>query len=154
MASRKRWGQLSRATRERYARAGEAYGLTRRSVRERYNRGTMNPGSHNPVQRVPREWRRPPGTGGGGDVINAGEAAYRNVRRLMGDYLQFDDANLREAIRHMSTAAQLALANATEDEIAQWAKVQNAKQARGEKFPMDWAWYDSDGNWHNIWWYH
>lgn len=60
MASRKpAWGNLTRAYRDRVAKqAYEQWGLSRRAVREMYNRGTYRPGSRDPEQRTPLKIRK------------------------------------------------------------------------------------------------
>jgi hypothetical protein len=143
MASRRKFGSLSRATRDRYARAGQQYGLSRRSVREMYNRGTFNPGSRG-EKAVPRKFR-------GSDLSSE---AYRNIRRHLGDYLRFNDATVRANVTRMSPGAQAAAAFASEDELIYWAEAQNKSAAAAKHMPRDWGWFDAGHKWRNLFWYH
>lgn len=56
---RKSWGSHSRQYRDRIAQqAQQKYGLSRRSAREMYNRGTYRPGAKQAEDRVPQKVRK------------------------------------------------------------------------------------------------
>lgn len=166
MASPKRkFGDLGKAARERAARAGREYGLTRRQTRERYNRGTFNPLSSDPGKRVPLEYRH--FTGPGGTGVDWQEAALDNLRAKFGDYFKVNDDTLVFNAYHMSDDIARLVATAGEDELSAWASIQpdadgnapDIETLRDAGLP-DWVTlddigtYDDDGNWYNIFWYH
>lgn len=166
MARARRFGKLSRASRERAARAGAEYGLTRRQVRERYNRGTFNPFARsNPDLRVPREFRNQPRTGGGG--IDWSDAALANMERHLGMYVKYNDFNViaraEDVYPHKSQQVLRVIAQASENELLSWASVQDVNGAPPDidAFPnlpagltVDDVGYYTNGKWNNIFWYH
>lgn len=157
------WGQLSRASRDRATRvAAERYGLTRRQARERYNRGTFSPFSKDPAKRVPESVRKHPQNypryQASTDLESLRERAYRNVdSALSRETFQYSDVTVRDSVyQRASVDALLKMANASDDELMKWARAQNPSQ--GKKLVPGWqsdfGWWDSNGKWHNIFWYH
>jgi hypothetical protein len=57
MARRKQWGELSPRSRDQAAQIAADYGISRRSARAMYNRGTFRPFARDPVERVPLDVR-------------------------------------------------------------------------------------------------
>jgi len=173
MATRKRFSSLPKAARDRAARIGDReYGLSRRQVRERYNRGTYNPFARgDPEKRIPAEYRRFAEETDEGLKVDWGRAAYANIRlRLgpghpLGERYGYNDQNVRYHAEVMaSDAIAHIMALASEDELAEWA----SPQPDGEGNPpdreswvglppeitMDDLGYERAGGWINIFWYH
>lgn len=157
MAKRRTFGQLAKSSRERAVRAGETYGLSRKQVRDRYNRGTFNPFARTrPQLRIPVEVReyRSPTTG----EIDWREAALANIQYHLGDYYKYDRGVVQEQIYdHASEDALKAIAMMTEDEIISLAHVQSQYEflpnlPRGLT-TADIGYYKNH-EWHNIFWYH
>jgi hypothetical protein len=177
MAARRKFSQLPKAARDRAARIGdERYGLTRRQVRERYNRGTYNPFARgsNAELRIPREFRNyAQETPGGQLEVNWRDAAYANM------YDSFGPGS-RQGERHkwnndtvyyhtqvqMSERMAQVIALASKSELEAWAAVQpflgGEPPDATDAFPGlppditmdDIGWHDANGNWHSIFWYH
>jgi|SRR5215469_1181299 len=175
MAARKKFSQLPKAARDRAARIGkEEYGLSRRQVRERYNRGTYNPYARkDPMLRIPGEFRRHVIEEPGGQiVVDWRTLAYNNMRNMFGPgndigerHKWNDDVVYNTAHYVMSDRAAQLVALATKSELEAWAGVQpflNGPPADGsDAFPglpaditMDDIGYYRDGDWYNIFWYH
>lgn len=166
MARRNRkFGELSKKSRERAARAGRQYGLSRDAVRGRYNRGTYNPLSTDPLTRLPRELRgrADPVTG----ELDWRDLALDNMRRHLSDYFKYNDDAVVFFTQSMSDDTARIVAMATEDELLQYASPQPVKQKDGsfkpppiEQFGLppgvklkDVSVY-VNGEWNNVFWYH
>lgn len=149
---------LTKQSRDRVARAGAQYGLTRRQTRERYNRGTYNPLSSNPVKRVPARAPYYPVVMG----RSLKDQAIANMDRAFGERLKYNRFNVLDAIEnHASEAALRRMANASPDELEHWAEYQrrNSYTTRnGDRqvtpgFVRSLGWSDH-GRWRNVFWYH
>lgn len=157
MAGRpRRWGNLSRATRDRYARQAEQFGVSRRSAREMYNRGTYKPAARSPERRAPLAVQRHPEKYAAITSQNMQElqnAAIDNVNRQLGDYFKFNVMRVVDnIIAHGSPKTLRLIANATEDQMTSWARYSDPEEA--PQFIRAAGWYDEKGNWHNIFFYH
>lgn len=153
----KHFGDLSRKVRDRYASAGQEWGLSRKSVREMYNRGTYNPGGRGD-NAIPRKFR---------DIYTQ---AWKNMRAHLGDHLGWkgarSDEHIKANLKRASPAALLAIANATEDELTVWAEAGASSQLtdkQRERQALDahpgWnrkdvGFFDSHKRWHSVFWYH
>lgn len=156
----RKFGRLSPAARSRAARAGQEYGLTRRQVRERYNRGTFNPFARNDLtMRIPAEFRSQPVRFENGQIgVDWAALAQRNMLSHMGDYFKWSEDRVVSNIDHASREVQRAMAMATEDEIVEIAYIQSKEEAEGLQLPYglsaDNIGYYQNGEWRNIFWYH
>lgn len=157
MAKRRTFGQLSKSSRERAVRAGEVYGLSRKQVRDRYNRGSFNPFARTrPELRVPQEVRQYQSPASG--EIDWKEAALANVRYHLSDYFKYEDFSVVEQVyEHASPEALKAMALMSEDELISLAHVQDQSEflpnlPRGLT-TKDIGYYKNH-EWHNIFWYH
>jgi hypothetical protein len=161
MAKNRKWGSLSKTARNRAARAGERYGLSRDAVRARYNRGTYNPLARDPVKRLPRELQ--------GHATDTGQVDWQDLARdkmlsVLSDYYKFNSDRITFNVSRMNDDVAELVAMSTENEILAWASMQ--PDAEGNPPPIeDWplppgftledvSLYDADGNWYNIFWYH
>lgn len=166
MARNRKWGQLSKATRERVARQEYAkWGLSRDAVRARYNRGTYNPLSRDPLQRLPREVRAhaDPDTG----EVDWRDLALHNMRLHLSDYFKYNDDAVVFFTENMNAATARIVAMSTEAELLQYASPQPIRQADGTfKAPPIESWglppgitlkdvsVTVNGEWNNVFWYH
>lgn len=117
-----RWGQLDKAVRDRWASEAKDEDLSRKQARERYNRGT---------------WA-------------AFDQAYDRVRVLFGSSRKRSAVNQQRNLRLAGPRGWAAISNATDDRIAEWARLQ-----RPEDGGPSWLWVRSpwwDG-WLNVLWY-
>lgn len=130
MARKRTFGQLSKASRERAERAGRQYGLNRQAVRKRYNRGTYNPLSTDPLMRLPREVRSHADLAGN---VDWQELARENIRHHLSDFFKYNDDAVVFYTENMSDAAARLVAQATEHELLQYASIQPDKSTG--KFP-------------------
>ena len=163
MANRKRrFGELSKTARNRAARMGREYGLNRRQVRERYNRGTYSPFARQPERRVPVQYR--PFASAGSSDVDWQEAALDNLRAKLGDYFKFSDDAVVFYTSHASDDVARLMATASEDELLGWASVQPDAEGNPPDIEAfkglppgmtidDVSVYVND-EWHNIFWYH
>lgn len=161
MPKRKRFGDLSKAARDRAERAGRVHGLSRAAVRARYNRGTYNPLSTDPLKRLPAELR--PHADETGQVDWA-RLAERNVIAKLGDYVKFnEDAVVDNIYTHGNERVWRVMAMATEDELITWASVQpvNGQSPNIAAFSglfgglsIEDVCFYTNGGWNNIFWYH
>lgn len=157
MASKRQYGTLTKKNQEKIAREGARYGLTRRQSRERYNRGTFNPLARTPEKRIPE--RAPYYPVAVGTELKT--RAMANIDRVLDFQDPFSEANRTAVLdaveHHASDAALRRMANASEDELKQWAKYQRARSYKGKQTP-DWVrdlgWRDDNGKWRNVFWYH
>lgn len=160
MAKARRFGDLSKSARDRAARAGREYGLSRAAVRARYNRGTYNPLSTDPVKRLPRELQQVASAEG---EIDWAQLAEDNVLDKLRDYYKFNEFAVVDHIHNYGNETiWRVMATATEDELLAWASVQdvNGEAPDIESFPnlgglsIDDVGYYTNGRWNNIFWYH
>lgn len=160
---RKSWGELSKRSRDRAAREAAAkYGLTRRQARERYNRGTYSPFSPNPEKRIPQSVRkhpqRYPRYEASADLESLRERAYQNIESaLAAESFEYNPFAVLDAVNNRASVdALVKMGNATHDELLRWARAQNPAQARKAVpgWKPDMGWWDDNGKWHNIFWYH
>lgn len=176
MAKRKTFGQLTPRARSQAVNAGSQYGLTRKQVRDRYNRGTFNPFARaEPELRVPREFRGAAGEGPGGQiVIDWQVAAYNNYWSKLGpgspkgETYQWNEFAVTAHTQDAPEAIQRLMALASEDELRAWSAPQ--ANANGEfsldQFELaglppiagltinDVTYLDDNGRKQNIFWYH
>lgn len=159
MAARKQWGDLSKRSRDRAARiAKQRFGLERDQVRRRYNRGTYNPYARgDPLKRVPAEFRSQAVEVAPGQVeIDWPALALQNMHRYLGDYYKWSEDSVVEHLSHASTEVLRVMATASEDEIMEFAFIQNPEDRfvlpRG--LSVEDIGYYRNGEWHNIFWYH
>jgi hypothetical protein len=164
MASK--WGRLPAEDRARAARAGERYGLSRDAVRGRFNRGTYNPLSDDPIEALPREVRRYViGSGGGVITVDWQAAAERNMRLTFQDYFKFNEQTVVGLTEQMSDALAEFTATASENDLLALASIQ--PDAEGNPPPIeDWPLPPNtnltiddldmrvNGEWYNPFWYH
>lgn len=161
MPKRKRFGDLSKKARERAARAGREYGLSRAAVRARYNRGTYNPLSTDPVKRLPRELQDLADEEGN---VDWAQLAEDNFIDKLGDYVKFnEDAVIENLHGYGNERLWRVVAMATEDELYGWAFVQPVNGQAPERSAFynlpsglsvsDVGYYTND-KWNNIFWYH
>lgn len=154
MAKRRTFGQLTKRSQERALRAGDEYGLTRKQVRDRYNRGTFNPFSRTrPQLRVPTELREFTPTG----ETDWKAAALANLRYHLSDYFKYEDYAVLEAVDRASEDVLKAMALMSEGELIALAHVQDESEflpnlPRGLT-TADIGYYKNH-EWHNIFWYH
>lgn len=156
----RKFGSLSRAAKHRAVVAGQRYGLSKRAVAERYNRGTFNPFVRG-EKRIPSEWRRFAERYENGTIgVDWAQAAQFNMVSLYGDYFKWSEDRVVANIDHASVETQRAMAMATADEIMQFALIQTeneAKELQGH-LPFDLKakdfGYTKNGEWRNIFWYH
>lgn len=156
---RRQFGDLSKSARDRAARAGREYGLNRRQVRERYNRGTFNPlARKDSPLRVPAELRREAVITESGEISVDWEAlALTNMQNRLGDYFKWNMFAVVENISHSTPAVLYAMAMATEDELMQFAFVQSPDEDAQLPYgltPRDIFYQDDNGKWINPFWYH
>jgi hypothetical protein len=158
---KRKFGELSKSARDRAARAGSRFGLTRRQVRERYNRGTYSPFANEPSRRVPTQYR--PYASAGTSDVDWQEAALDNMRKTFEDYFKFNDDAVVYYTSNMSDEVARLVAMASEDELLQWASMQ--PDGEGNPPPIEnWGLPPGitlddvsayvDGQWNNIFWYH
>lgn len=158
--SGRKFGSLSAAARSRAVRAGQEYGLTRRQVRERYNRGTYNPFARtDPRMRVPAEYRSQAVRLENGQIgVDWAALAQQNMSGRLGDYFKWSEDRVVANIAHASPEAQHVMAVATEDELIALAYIQTPGEAEGLQLPYgltaDDIGYYANGEWRNIFWYH
>lgn len=160
MAKKRQFGDYTPANRDRIAREGARFGLTRRQTAERVNRGTFNPLSRDELKQVPRNAPFYP--------LETGRVLRDRAMRNVDKVLDFDDPFMiakgvdRNTIlgaieNHASDQALIRMANASEDEMKDWARYQKSRSYKGKKTP-EWirslGWYDENGKWRNIFWYH
>lgn len=156
MSKRRTFGQLSKNAQDRVLRAGREYGLDRKQIRDRYNRGTFNPLARRERLRVPTEFREftPPSTG----ETDWKAAAIANIRYHLSDYYKYNDSTMLIAVERLASEDVLkAMALLTEDELISLAHV----QSQYEFLPnlphglttADIGYYKNH-EWHNIFWYH
>jgi hypothetical protein len=165
MPKRKRFGELSKAARDRAERAGKEYGLNRAAVRGRYNRGTYNPLSRDPLARLPREVRlhADPETG----EVDWQDLALENIRRHLSHYFKYIDDSVVFFTQRMNVRTARIVSMATEDELLKYASPQPIMQRDGTfrpppieqwGLPPDVTLADVsvmvNGEWNNIFWYH
>lgn len=149
------FGKLTKASRDRAARVGARdYGLSRRQVRERYNRGTYRPFAKRPGDRVPKHSPVRPVTGP--DVLNdLRDRAQQNFDRQLGDTFKYNRSTVVNAIQnHASVAALRRMAGASEDELLTWASVQKRYGKSTPSWLRNMGWVDEKGKWNNVFWYH
>jgi hypothetical protein len=163
VASRKRrFGELSKRARDRAARAGREHGLTRRQVRERYNRGTYSPFARTPEKRVPREFRRYTDDTG---KVDWREAALDKMRTTFSDYYQYSDDSVVYYAENMPIEAARLIVMSTEAEMLHWGSVGQPDKTTGEPPPIEnWNLPGGitlndvsvyvNGEWNNVFWYH
>lgn len=161
MARKRHFGELSKQARDRAARAGREYGLSRRQVRERYNRGTYNPFARTARERVPVQFRAQATAAG---EVDWHEAALDNVRRTLGDFVKYADDTVVYLTENVSDQMARLIAMASESELLAWAKPQ--PDSEGNPPPIDswvglpsWVTIDDlsvyvNGEWNNPFWYH
>lgn len=155
---RTRWGNLARSTRDRYARQARAqFGISRRSAREMYNRGTWRPAARNPEHRVPRDVLRNPSKYAGRNIPGVSisdlrSMALANWDRQLGDYFKFNRFTILENIDHASPETLSMIAGASENELTEWASYQDRKGA--PQFVRASGWKDEKEQWHSVFWYH
>ena len=163
--AKRRFGDLPKDARDRAARIGKArFDLTRRQVRERYNRGTYNPYSRSPGGRVPLEFRAY--RSAGSSDVDWQEAAEDKLRRTYEDYYKSNEDTIVYNAAHMGDALARVVVSASEDDLVAWASIQpdadgnppdiEAWHLLGlpEHITLDDVSVYIDGNWHNIFWYH
>lgn len=173
MATGRRFSQLSRAARDRAARIGsERYGLSRRQVRERYNRGTWNPYARgDQTLRIPREYRQYAQIDQAGEItVDWGRAAYANMRAAFGpdntrgEREKWNDDAVDYKMRFVASdrMAQI-IALASPAELEAWAEIQptpggfpDRESWRGlpPDITMDDIGYTRGSSWFSIFWYH
>ena len=160
---RKSWGDLTRKSRDRAARESmQKYGLTRRQVRDRYNRGTYNPFSPAPVKKVPESVRKHPhkypAYRDSDDFTALRDKAFANIdASLVSLTMQYNIFNVRDMIDNHATVDTLRkMADASAEDIMSWATPQTAAEARklGAVWKAEYGWKDDNGKWHNVFWYH
>jgi hypothetical protein len=173
MARKRQFGQLSKRARDRAARNAKEFDLTRRQVRERYNRGTYNPlAPRTSIQHIPRELRRYAVELEDGTItVSWQRAAYANMRHAFGpdspkgERIKWNDERTQDAIYSLaSEAIARVMALASDKELEAWARPQ--PDANGNPPPFE-SWeglpagltmadmgYTTDGGWNNIFWYH
>lgn len=155
----RQFGELSKTARDRAARSGREYGLTRKQVRERYNRGTYNPFARaEPAQRIPREFRDQAVIIGDRITVDWQEAALANMRRQLGTYFKFnDDAVVYNVYTQANQDVLKVMAMASEDELTAYARIQDdhglPPQLPAGLSPESIGYY-TNGKWNNIFWYH
>lgn len=154
------WGRLSKSDRARAAQAGQRYGLSRDAVRGRYNRGTYNPLSESPRERLPRELQRVAGPTG---EIDWHRAAERSMIARLSDYYGFSEDTVAKLSEAMSDKAAEFIATASESELTKFASIQ--PDANGiyppieqwglpPGFTLDDVTVEIDGERLNVFWYH
>jgi len=164
VARNRKFGDLSKAARDRAARAGREYGLSRDAVRKRYNRGTYNPLARDPSKNIPREYQRRSGPGVDFPVaVDWQELALENMRARLSDYFKYNDDAVVYFTQNMSDAMARIVAMATEDELLQYASIQPDSEGNPPSIEVwnlppgitlnDVSVY-VDGKWNNIFWYH
>lgn len=165
MAKRKQWGDLSKDARDRAASIAERrFGLTRRQVRERYNRGSYNPFARgDPLQRVPAEFRGQAVEVAPGQIgVDWSALALQNMTRHLGDFYKWSEDSVVENLSHASDELLRVIATATTDEIMEFAFIQNPEEryALPRGLSVDEIGYYVIGKksgkpeWVNIFWYH
>lgn len=163
--AKRRFGDLSKQARERAARVGrERFGLNRRQVRERYNRGTYNPYSRSPGGRVPLEFRAY--RSAGSSDVDWQEAAEDNLRRTYEDYYKSNEDTIVYNAAHMGDELARVVSTASEDDLSAWASVQPDAEGNPpdietwhllglpDNFTLEDVSVYINGEWHNIFWYH
>jgi hypothetical protein len=160
VARNRKWGSLSKTARNRAARAGREYGLSRDAVRARYNRGTYNPLARDPVKRLPRELQRHADESG---QVDWHDLALEKLRATLSDYYKFNDDRIVFNSDRMSDKGAELVAMSTEDEILQWGSMQpdaegNPPPIENWNLPPGYTLEDVsiyvNGEWYNIFWYH
>lgn len=154
------WGRLSKSDRAQATAAGKRYGLSRDAVRGRYNRGTYNPLSDSPRERLPRELRQVAGPSGD---IDWHAAAERSMISRLSDYYGFSIDRVRYMAENMSDKAAEFIATASESELTKFASIQpdaNGNLPPIEQwglppgFTLDDVTIEVDGELYNVFWYH
>lgn len=161
----RQFGSLSKAARDRAARAGAQYGLTRRQVRERYNRGTYNPfARQDPLQRIPPEFRGEASLTPGGQIVVDWDAlALTNMNAIFGEAspygerIKWNEFTVMTNIANMPERVVRVMAMATEDEMYEFAYVRSRDENVRLPYGLtaaDIFWQDENGSWRNAFWYH
>lgn len=163
MPSRRTWGSLTKANRDKItAQAERDYGLSRKQVRDRYNRGTFSPFARDPLKRVPTEFRRQAiRTPTGQVTVDWPAAARANMRAQLGDYYKWNDKEVARNLSHANETVLRAISMATEDDLVSIAHIQNPLEAVDLPFGLsitDIGYFtegkDGRMEWINIFWYH
>jgi hypothetical protein len=141
---RTKWADLPKEVRQRYADTGRPeFELSRRQVRERYNRGTYNPGSRVTRLTVPTEYRHTDF-----DVLYA-RAVQKATFWLAGlNEDKYREGSLRERLSYASIPAWQRIIDATGDDIVSWVSEQTPTPGH------EWLFVQIEGQWVNILWYH
>ena len=91
------------------------------------------------------------------------QAAYDNMVRQLGDRFKWNNFTVMDALNsHASDDSLRMIGGASEDELVTWAEAQARREGQSQ---ADWerqvpawlrnmGWWDSNGKWHNILWYH
>lgn len=155
---RQSFGKLSQRSRDRIAAEGARFGLSRRQVRDRYNRGTYNPLSPNPAKQRPRNAAKyPPRELAGVSIERLREDALVNIERIVGDRFGFNSFNVEYALAHTEDREVLyRLIFATEAELEDWAELQPQKRVRDRRRleSQGMLWHDESGTVRSFYWYH
>lgn len=154
------WGRLSKSDRARATQAGQRYGLSRDAVRGRYNRGTYNPLSESPRERLPRELQQAAGPTGD---IDWHALAERSMIARLSDYYGFNEDRVVFMAENMSDKAAEFIATASESDLTKYASIQadaNGNLPPIEQwglpsgFTLDDVTIEVDGELYNVFWYH
>jgi len=158
------WGQHSKAYRDRVAKqAFDSFGLSRRSVREMYNRGTYRPSAKDPAQRIPRkvaQQRSYTEKGGLSDAQIRAQivANYDAQIKKNPKYTSNARARLAARLDTLSGAKLRRMAAAVANDARDNAKFQSRdiKNGTAPRIVMDLAYPDPDdeGEYINPFWYH
>ncbi len=178
MPKNRKWGSLTKEARDRGARAGREYGLSRNAVAKRYNRGTYNPLARDPVKRLPREYRHavtpaptgtpePPPGRAPTSPVDWQTLAAENITRQLGEFAKYNDDAIVFYTEHMSAEVARIVALASQDELLAYAAPQPVKDKDGNfvappielwglppNFTIKDVSVHINGEWHNIFWYH
>lgn len=153
------WGSHSKEWRDREARkAATTWGISRRSARERYNRGTWTPYARLKTDRIPRSIARQ----GNLPTSEARARIYARVNRWNQDELEWETGGrkrFKERLDHIDDPKAIRfLLGMSEREFranARWQLDENGKPRKGvPKWIVDMGYEDDNGYWHNIFWYH
>jgi hypothetical protein len=116
---RRTFAELTERGKQRAYRQGERYGLDRRQVQERYDRGTFTPLARDPAERVPGAVRRAPELA---PLDVQRQAAVEVASSLLSDEERFDPDATRDRILQI-TDSELLVRMIRMESLDQWLEL-------------------------------
>lgn len=144
----------SREWRDRIAkRYVDQFHLSRRSVREMYNRGTITPSARSKEDRIPVSQRH-------GELTESEQNRLRNTiaHRIMGNIIKetlFDtERNRGRIVDNVDRIEPQYLRMAAGKSTSDWSKAASVQDYESApQWLRNVSWFDEKGKWHNVAWY-